>query len=141
MYGHNHLSDPGAVKAKIVQNRVLQKAADNPKAKTAALVDEFADKCQDPGFRTRGPNVKALKRQIQKRKAKALHLPKAPQSFDDVANIPDEFTVSIKLRAQKIAPTMHCKIRHFFYNLCAFWLKFLFSNLPRLEKISTYLNT
>jgi hypothetical protein len=92
-YGHNHLSDPGAVEAKQVQNRVLQKACDNPKLKTAKLVEEFVNKCQDPGFRTRAVNVKALSRQIQKRKAQALHLPKAPQTFDDVAKIPEEFTV------------------------------------------------
>jgi hypothetical protein len=87
------------VEAKKVQNRVLQKASDNPKMKTATLVEEFVEKCQDPGFRTRGTNVKALSRQIQKRKAQALHLPNAPQTFDDVAVIPEEFTV-IHLKKQ-----------------------------------------
>jgi hypothetical protein len=37
--------------------------------------------------------VSLLQRQIQKRKAQALHSLKAPQSFDDLATIPDEFTV------------------------------------------------
>jgi hypothetical protein len=81
------------VEAKQVQNRVLQKASDNPKIKTATLVEEYVDKCQDPGFRTRGTNVKALARQIQLKKAKARHLPNAPQTFDDVAVIPEEFAV------------------------------------------------
>jgi hypothetical protein len=81
------------VEAKKIQNLVLQKTSDNPKAKTSTLVDEYSDKCQDPGFRTRGTNVKALQRQIQKRKAMALHLPKAPRTYDDVAQIPDDFTV------------------------------------------------
>jgi hypothetical protein len=87
------MADPGAVEAKRVQNRVLQKAADNPKMKTATLVDDFRDKTQDPGFRTRAVNVKSLRRQIQKRKAAAQHMPKAPISFDDLAALPKEFTV------------------------------------------------
>ena len=81
------------MEAKAAQLCVLKKAAANHKMKTATLVDEFTEQCQDPGFRTRGTNVKALQRQIQKRKAQALHSLKAPQSFDDLATIPDEFTV------------------------------------------------
>jgi hypothetical protein len=92
-YGHNHLADPGAVEAKAAQNRVLKKASENPKMKTSSLVDEFTEQCQDPGFRTRAVKVSLLQRQIQKRKAQALHSLKAPQSFDDLATIPDEFTV------------------------------------------------
>jgi hypothetical protein len=88
------MADPGAVHAKKVQNRVLQKAMDNPKIKTATLVDEYTDETQDPGYRTRGVNVKSLQRQIQKRKAKSLNKPKAPRTFDDLATIPEEFTVS-----------------------------------------------
>jgi hypothetical protein len=81
------------VEAKAAQIRVLKKAADNPKLKTAALVDEFTSECQDPGFRTRAVKVKLLQRQIQMRKAKALHSVKAPQTFDDLATIPEEFKV------------------------------------------------
>jgi hypothetical protein len=83
------------VEAKAAQNRVLKKATENPKIKTSALVDEFTTDCQDPGFRTRAVKVKLLQRQIQKRKAKALHSVKAPQTFDDLATIPEEFTVCI----------------------------------------------
>jgi hypothetical protein len=91
--GHNHLADPGVVEAKAAQLRVLKKAAENPKLKTATLVDEFTEECQDPGFRTRAVKVKLLQRQIQMRKAKALNSAKAPQTFDDLATIPAEFTV------------------------------------------------
>jgi hypothetical protein len=87
------MSDPGTVEATKVQNTVLMKAADNPKVKTAALVDEFVSKTEDPSFRTRTVTVKTLQRHIQRAKAKALFKPAAPQSFDDLAEIPDEFKV------------------------------------------------
>jgi hypothetical protein len=94
------LADPGAVEAKAAQNRVLKKASENPKMKTSSLVDEFTDHCQDPGFRTRAVKVKLLQRQIQMRKAQALHSRKAPQTFDDLATIPDEFTVCMNVCMQ-----------------------------------------
>jgi hypothetical protein len=90
---HNHLSDPGTVEGKRVQNDVLKKAAENPKLKTGQLVEEFAARTDDPSFRTRTVNMRALEKQIQKVKAKALHKPKAPRTFDDLETIPEEFKV------------------------------------------------
>jgi hypothetical protein len=90
---HNHLSDPGAVEGKRAQNDAIRKAVDNPKVKTALLVEEFAARTDDPSFRTRTVTLKGLEKQIQRAKAKALHKPKAPRTFDDLEEIPDEFKV------------------------------------------------
>jgi hypothetical protein len=92
---HNHMSDPGTVEARKAQVTVVKKAMDNPKLKTSLLVEEFAAKTEDPSFRTRTVTSKALEKQIQRAKAKALHKPAAPKSFDDLAEIPEEFQVSI----------------------------------------------
>jgi hypothetical protein len=90
------MADPGAVVAKQAQNAVLQKAFDNPKLKTASLVEEFVAKTDDPSFRTRTVTVKTMQRMVQMRKAKALMKPAAPRSFDDLEFLPDEFTVCHK---------------------------------------------
>jgi hypothetical protein len=87
------LSDPGTVEGKKAQSTVMQKAADNPKLKTSQLVEEFAGKTLDPSFRTRMVTVRSLEKQIQRTKAKALKKPKAPRTFDDLEEIPDEFKV------------------------------------------------
>jgi hypothetical protein len=92
-FGHNHLADPGSVKGKKAQIAVVQKAKDNPKVKTALLVEEFAARTDDPSFRTRTVTVKSLEKQITRAKAKALNKPKAPTSFDDLAKIPEDFKV------------------------------------------------
>jgi hypothetical protein len=76
-----------------IRSAVVQKAANNPKLKTATLLDEFAAKTEDPSFRTRTGTTKSLARNIQKAKAKALFKPAAPKTFDDLATIPDDFTV------------------------------------------------
>jgi hypothetical protein len=89
------MADPGTVEGRKAQLAVVQKAADNPKIKTSTLVDEFAVKTDDPSFRTRTVTVKSLERQIQRTKAKATFKPAAPKSFDDLAEIPEEFKVEI----------------------------------------------
>jgi hypothetical protein len=90
---HNHMSDPGSVFAQTVQNSIPQKAFDNPLLKTSTL--EFVTKTEDPSFRTRAVALKTLQKKIQRRKAKAKAQmkPAAPKTFDDLALIPDEFTV------------------------------------------------
>jgi hypothetical protein len=90
---HNHLSDPGTVASKQIQEDVLKKAAQNPKLKTAALVDEFATRTEDPSFRTRTVTIRSFQRHVQRAKAKALFKPKAPKSFDDLAELPEEYKV------------------------------------------------
>jgi hypothetical protein len=81
------------VEGKKAQNDVLKRAAENPKLKTGLLVEEFAARTDDPSFRTRTITMKALEKQIQRTKAKALHKPKAPRTFDDLEEIPEEFKV------------------------------------------------
>jgi hypothetical protein len=90
---HNHMPDPGTVEGKKAQLDVLKKAQVNPKLKTSLLVEEFAARTDDPSFRTQTVTTKSLEKQIQRVKAKALHKPKAPKSFDDLEDIPDEFKV------------------------------------------------
>jgi hypothetical protein len=102
---HNHMSDPGTVEGREAQLAVLKKAADNPKVKTGLLVEEFAARTEDPSFRTRTVTSKSLAKQIQRVKAKALHKPATPKSFDDLAEIPEEFQVHF-----------HIIIRGFFAN-------------------------
>jgi hypothetical protein len=87
------MSDPGTVEGREAQLAVLKKAAENPKVKTGLLVEEFAARTEDPSFRTRTVTSKSLAKQIQRVKAKALHKPAAPKSFDDLAEIPEEFQV------------------------------------------------
>jgi hypothetical protein len=87
------MSDPGEVEGKKAQNDVLRRAAENPKLKL--LVEEFAARTEDPSFRTRTVTMKSLEKQIQRVKAKALHKPKAPRTFDDLQDIPDEFKVTV----------------------------------------------
>jgi hypothetical protein len=94
-YGHNHISDPGSVEGKKTLDAVVKKAAENPKIKTSALVEDFAAKTDDPSFRTRTVTVRSLQRRIQKAKAKATLKPAVPKNFDDLAAFPDEFTVCI----------------------------------------------
>jgi hypothetical protein len=89
------MADPGSVEGKLAQISVLKKAAENPKLKTSALVEEFAAKTDDPSFRTRTLTLKSLQRQLQKTKAKALFKPPAPKTFDDLDVIPDEFKVTM----------------------------------------------
>jgi hypothetical protein len=81
------------VEGKRVQNDVLKKAAENPKLKTGQLVEEFAARTDDPSFRTQTVTMRALEKQIQKAKSKALNKPKAPRTFDDLETIPEEFKV------------------------------------------------
>jgi hypothetical protein len=88
------LADPGSVEGRQAQLAVVKAAEDNPKVKTSFLVEQFAAKTSDPSFRTRTVTVKTLERQIQKAKAKALHKPAAPTSFDDLEEIPEEFKVA-----------------------------------------------
>jgi hypothetical protein len=71
------------VEGKRAQNDVLRKAAENPKVRTSLLVEEFAARTQDPSFRSRTVTLKSLEKQIQRAKAKALHKPNAPRTFDD----------------------------------------------------------
>jgi FtsZ-interacting cell division protein YlmF len=88
------MADPGTVEGRRAQMDVVKKAEANPKLKTALLVEEFAARTDDPSFRTRTVTTKSLARQLQRVKAKALHKPKAPKSFDDLEDIPDEFKVN-----------------------------------------------
>jgi hypothetical protein len=88
------MSDPGSVEGKKVQNAVLKKAAEHPKMKTAALVDEFATKTDDPSFRTRTLTIRSFQRHVQKVKAKATFRPAAPKTFDDLDVIQEEFKVT-----------------------------------------------
>jgi FtsZ-interacting cell division protein YlmF len=88
------MADPGTVEGRKAQMDVVKKAEANPKLKTALLVEEFAARTDDPSFRTRTVTTKSLERQLQRAKAKALHKPKAPKSFDDLEDIPDEFKVN-----------------------------------------------
>jgi hypothetical protein len=81
------------VEGRQAQIAVLKKAAADPKQKTAQLVEEFAARTEDPSFRTRTVTSKSMAKQIQRVKAKALHKPAAPKSFDDLAEIPEEFQV------------------------------------------------
>jgi hypothetical protein len=88
---HNHLSDPVSIKVKDSVRKIITKAKENPTLKTSHLLNEWAKDTLSPAERSKSMLRKSMRRKIQKSKNKIMNHPPIPRSFDDLAEVPEQY--------------------------------------------------
>jgi len=92
---HNHVSDPTSIKVKDTVKKIIAKAKDNPTLKTAHLLNEWAKETLTPAERSKSMLRWSMRRKIQKTKNSVTNQPPIPRSFDDLAEVPDQYTNTV----------------------------------------------
>jgi FLYWCH zinc finger domain len=89
---HNHLSDPTAVKVSCVEKKIIALAKEQPTLTTSHLLKEWAKATISPAERSKAMLRWSMRRKIQRAKNGTNPNPALPQNYDDLDDIPDQFT-------------------------------------------------
>ncbi len=92
---HNHVSDPTSIKVKDIVKKIITKAKDNPTLKTAHLLNEWAKETLSPAERSKSMLRWSMRRKIQKSKNSVSNQPPIPRTFEDLAELPDQYTNTV----------------------------------------------
>jgi len=90
---HNHPSDPTTVKVSLAMSKLIAKVKNDPKVPTASIIAEWSKMTADPSMKSKSILKKTLKRKVQRIKTKIRKFPPVPKTFDDLANVPPEFSL------------------------------------------------
>jgi hypothetical protein len=89
---HNHSSDPVAVKVNIAMSELMTKVRNDPKIPTSSIIAEWSKVTTNPAMKSKSILKRTLQRKVTKTKSKVRKFPPTPKNFDELAELPADFT-------------------------------------------------